>query len=251
MTQDPPDLKGDLFVNVETWLHEQELGASPFRGDGGHGGMDLEAARLIARRSHDPALSRATNGHRLTSQVGIIALLDRRIERIHVDMNDLPKLFMSPAPSAETSCPGFMLATRSVNSAPTEGATSDTSLQPLHNRRRLRDPASRLEPIPKKACVARTRAAGARFPAPVEGLACVPSRRSRYCPSRVAFTPAAARRRSHAGSAGRMGRSLLIRRRQRRSSPPSRRQSSSNPFIPGGINCHLPLLSGTARSITT
>ena len=57
--------------------------------------MDPEAARLIARRSHDPTLPRATNGHRLTPQLGIIALLDRRIERIHVDMNDLPKLFKS------------------------------------------------------------------------------------------------------------------------------------------------------------
>jgi len=93
----PPDLKRDLFVNVETWLHEQELGASPFRGDGSHGGMDPEAARLIARRSHDATLLRATNGHRLTPQLGIIALLDRRIERIHVDMDDLSKLFKSPS----------------------------------------------------------------------------------------------------------------------------------------------------------
>src|SRR3954469_15728389 len=61
-----------------------------------YSGMDPEAARLIARRSHDATLSGATNGHRLTPQLGIIALLDRRIERIHVDMNDLSKLFKRP-----------------------------------------------------------------------------------------------------------------------------------------------------------
>ena len=36
--------------------------------------MDPEAARFIARRSHDPTLPRATNGHRLTPQLGIIAV---------------------------------------------------------------------------------------------------------------------------------------------------------------------------------
>ena len=57
--------------------------------------MDPEAACLIARRSHDATLPRTTNSHRLTPQLGIIALLYRRLERIHVDMNDLPKLFRS------------------------------------------------------------------------------------------------------------------------------------------------------------
>ena len=61
----------DLFVNVETWLDEQELGTFSFCGDGSHGGMDPEAARLIARRSHDPALSRATTATGLPRRSGL------------------------------------------------------------------------------------------------------------------------------------------------------------------------------------
>ena len=46
-------------------------------------------SRLVARRSNDAAFGRVTNRHRLTLEGRIIALLDRRIERVHVDMDDL------------------------------------------------------------------------------------------------------------------------------------------------------------------
>jgi hypothetical protein len=140
-------LKRDLFVNVETWLHEQELRASPFRDDGSHGGMDPEAARFIARRSHDPTLPRATNGHRLTPQLGIVALLDRRIERIHVDMNDLRSSFRAPALSAETSCPGFMFGYSALGKLRIGGREVIYRCSRCTTGAALVTPASFLEPI--------------------------------------------------------------------------------------------------------
>ena len=51
--------------------------------------MDAKAARLIAGRSHDTTLARAPDGDWFAPQFGIIALLDRRVERVHVNVNNL------------------------------------------------------------------------------------------------------------------------------------------------------------------
>ena len=44
--------------------------------------------RAIARRSHDTAVARAPDSDWLAPQFGI-ALLDRRVERVHIDVDDL------------------------------------------------------------------------------------------------------------------------------------------------------------------
>jgi hypothetical protein len=51
--------------------------------------MDSEASSLVRGRTNDG--TRAAPGHhdRLATQLGIIALLDRSVERIHVYMEDL------------------------------------------------------------------------------------------------------------------------------------------------------------------
>src|SRR5215211_4315802 len=74
---------------LETRLHEHELRTFPLRGNRSHRGMDAKAARLIACRSHDTTLARAPDSNWLAPQFGIIALLDRRVERVHVNVNDL------------------------------------------------------------------------------------------------------------------------------------------------------------------
>src|SRR5438552_2647104 len=54
--------------------------------------MHPELAGLIRRGADDAALARPADDHRLAAQVGLIALLDRRVECVHVDMNDFAHL---------------------------------------------------------------------------------------------------------------------------------------------------------------
>ena len=54
-----------------------------------HRRADAERARLVARRRHDAAAIRlAADGQRLAAQRRVVALLDRRVERVHVDVED-------------------------------------------------------------------------------------------------------------------------------------------------------------------
>jgi hypothetical protein len=51
--------------------------------------VHAERARFIAgRRDHASPLGPSTDGERLAAQCGIVALLDRRIERVHVDVEN-------------------------------------------------------------------------------------------------------------------------------------------------------------------
>jgi hypothetical protein len=50
---------------------------------------DPETSRLVARRGNDAAFGRIADRHRLALESRIVALLHRRIERIHVDVDDL------------------------------------------------------------------------------------------------------------------------------------------------------------------
>ncbi len=51
--------------------------------------MDAEGASLVACRSNNAARLTMTHGHRLSPKLRIVALLDRGIEGIHVDVDDL------------------------------------------------------------------------------------------------------------------------------------------------------------------
>jgi hypothetical protein len=53
--------------------------------------MNAKFPRLIARCRHHAALTRTADRDRLAAQIRIIALLDRRIEGIHIDMDDLAR----------------------------------------------------------------------------------------------------------------------------------------------------------------
>ena len=51
--------------------------------------MDAERARLVARGGDDAAAIRlAADRERLAAQRRVVALLDRRVERVHVDVED-------------------------------------------------------------------------------------------------------------------------------------------------------------------
>ena len=64
--------------------HDDRLGTQPPRLHGPHRGADAERPRLIARRQHDAA----TDDHRAPAQLRVITLLDRRIERIEIGVED-------------------------------------------------------------------------------------------------------------------------------------------------------------------
>jgi len=50
--------------------------------------MHSERARFVTCRRDDAAFARSADRHRFAAQLGIIALFDRRVERVHVDMDD-------------------------------------------------------------------------------------------------------------------------------------------------------------------
>jgi hypothetical protein len=56
-----------------------------------HGGTNPElACFVVARRQYPSTISRAADRNRFTSQFRVIADFDRRVETIHVEMDDLP-----------------------------------------------------------------------------------------------------------------------------------------------------------------
>ena len=68
---------------------ENAFRTKPPRRDAGHGGPDAEFARFVAGRANDTALRRRrADDDRLAAQRRIIALLDGRVESVHVEMED-------------------------------------------------------------------------------------------------------------------------------------------------------------------
>jgi len=53
--------------------------------------MHAELARFVARGRDDAAFPRSADRDRLPAQLRIVALFDRCVERIHVDMDDLAR----------------------------------------------------------------------------------------------------------------------------------------------------------------
>jgi hypothetical protein len=53
--------------------------------------MHAEPARLVAGGRHHPALPAAADGHRPATQLGIVPLFDRRVEGVHVDVDNTPR----------------------------------------------------------------------------------------------------------------------------------------------------------------
>ncbi len=84
------NLQRHRTVHVEARRGENQLRAFALRRHRGHGGMDAKGARLIARRRNDAARAAIAHGQRLAAENRIVALLHRREERVHVDVNNLP-----------------------------------------------------------------------------------------------------------------------------------------------------------------
>src|SRR5271168_4224332 len=87
--EDRLHLFGDFAVNVEPWENKHEFGALP-SGDGRrHCRANSETTRLIARRGNDAAFGWIADCHWFTLKGRIVALLYRRVECVHADVDDL------------------------------------------------------------------------------------------------------------------------------------------------------------------
>src|SRR5580698_9271472 len=64
-------------------------GTEALRANRRHGRADAEAPGLIGRGADNGTIAPPGNDDRLAAKIWVIALLHRRIERIHVDVNDL------------------------------------------------------------------------------------------------------------------------------------------------------------------
>ena len=87
--EDLTNAQGYRAVAREIGCHEHRLRAQAPGAGGGHGGLNTEGTRFIRRGAHDRAGSFPRHHHRFALELGIIALLDRGVERIHIDMDNL------------------------------------------------------------------------------------------------------------------------------------------------------------------
>src|SRR5712671_6505779 len=69
-------------------MNERPLGTQPLRTAGGHGRVDAELARLVRRSADHAPLAGPADDDRPAAQLRPVALLDGRIECVHIDMND-------------------------------------------------------------------------------------------------------------------------------------------------------------------
>ena len=86
--EDFVDLGRDLFVDLHSTRHEDEVGAEALRLDRRHSRTDTEAARFVASGRHDTTHIAVAYGDGFALKLGVVALLHRGIEGIHVDMYD-------------------------------------------------------------------------------------------------------------------------------------------------------------------
>src|SRR5690606_23745778 len=84
-----PDLQRHRLIDVEARPHKDEAGTLPKCRDRCHGGVDTKLAGFIACRRDDASRFAMPHRDRHPPKFRVVALLDRGIEGIHVDVNDL------------------------------------------------------------------------------------------------------------------------------------------------------------------
>ena len=86
------DLQADGAVHGKARRREDELRATLLRAVGGHGGMDAIAARLVTGGSdYATFFCRARDDERFVAPLGVVALLNRGVEGVHVDVDDFAR----------------------------------------------------------------------------------------------------------------------------------------------------------------
>ena len=86
------------FVSREIWRDDGEGRAQLYCSGHRHRGMHTECPVLVAGRSNDSAPVRLTaDGQRLTKQRRIVPLLNGRVERVHINVQDTAHRSVDPA----------------------------------------------------------------------------------------------------------------------------------------------------------
>ena len=86
LPQDPHHLATGRSVGLEPAGQEGGVRRPPAGLVGRHGRADAEPTRLVRRRGHHATLARPADDHGLAAQRGLVALLDRREERVEVEV---------------------------------------------------------------------------------------------------------------------------------------------------------------------
>ena len=90
LREDLADLLGDILVDLEAWLHENQVRALPLGRHRRHRRSDPELAGFVACGRDNATLTGTADGDRLAPELRIVPLLDGCIEGVHVDVDDLP-----------------------------------------------------------------------------------------------------------------------------------------------------------------
>ena len=88
--EDTANLLRNRAVDLEARRHEDQVRAQTPRGHGRHRRTDAEFAGFVAGGGDDAAFPGAPDRDRTPAQGGIVALLHRGEERVHIDVDDLP-----------------------------------------------------------------------------------------------------------------------------------------------------------------
>src|SRR5579872_7446885 len=82
------NLPRDRAINLKTWWDKHQFRAFADGRHRRHCRPNAELARLIARGRDNAALRAMSDRHRLTPEIWIVALLNGRIESVHINVND-------------------------------------------------------------------------------------------------------------------------------------------------------------------
>src|SRR5437660_443406 len=99
--EDLPHTARDGTVPCEIRSDENSLGTHAFGAHGRHGGANAELPGLVGSGADDRTIAPPGNNHGLAAQLRIVALLNRSVKGVHVDMDDFPH--DSPAPILSAS----------------------------------------------------------------------------------------------------------------------------------------------------
>lgn len=89
VVEDRAQLLRDLHIGGKARRDEDRLRTQSARLGTGHGASDAElAGRVACRADHRPAVGRSAHHQRQAPKRGVVPLLDRRVEGVHVHMHD-------------------------------------------------------------------------------------------------------------------------------------------------------------------
>src|ERR1039458_7620669 len=86
--EDLPHAARDGTIAREIRRYEDRIGTQALRSYCRHGRMHTEAPGLVRRSADDRAIAQPSNDHGLAPQRRVIALLDRSVKSVHVDVDD-------------------------------------------------------------------------------------------------------------------------------------------------------------------